>query len=252
MDVMERYARELARRGYAPRTVTAYTSAVKCFVGWMGREPDRVLPRELLESYLQDCIAQGRSRSYLQLALSALKVLYVGVFRTPAEQFEHIRLARPQPPPRAVPSCSEVFQIADAIPARSQRLAVLLMYGSGLRLKEVVALQVGDIDCERGEVRVRDPLTRMERITILHNALIAEMSRQIRGRAASAPLLPGHRGEAVSTRAVRRAYQQSVRRNELGRFDSTTVLRSAFVRHRLEAGDSLPEVQRMIGPTPSA
>lgn len=252
MDVMERYARELERRSYAPRTVTAYTSSLKSFVRWLGQPPGRVLPRELLESYLQHCIAEGRSRAYLDLTLSALKVLYVGVFRTPAEQFECARPAAPRRAPRSVPSCSEVFQIADTIPVRSQRLAVLLMYGSGLRLKEVVALQVGDVDCTRGEVRVRDPLTRAERVTILHQALIAEMSKQIRGRAASAPLLPGVRGQPVSPRAIRRAYQQSVRRHDLGRFDSTAVLRAAFASHHLEAGEALPEVQRMLGTTGGA
>jgi integrase/recombinase XerD len=253
MGLLERFVIELGRRSYAPRTVRAYTSSLRSLFGWLGREPEGVLPREVVESYLIDCVDQGRSRSHLDLTLSALKVLYVGVFGVPSEQLESLRPPRQRRAPAAVPSPSEVWQIADAIPARSHRLAVLMMYGSGLRLKEVVALRVGDVDCVRCAVVVRDPLGQSQRQTILHTALLAELGRQVRGRGERDPLLPGTRGQAVTPRAVRRSYQKSIRRTELRRYESCAVLRAAFVSHQLAAGTPLGAVQEMIGPvTPPA
>jgi len=247
MDIMEQYTVELRRRHYAPRTVQAYTSSLRAFIAWLGQEPRRQLPAEVISSYLRACVAQGRSRSYLDQTVSALRVLYLGVFGTPASQFDCPRPPRARRVASAVPSSSEIWQIADCIPSRSHRLAVLMMYGSGLRLKEVVALRVGDVDLAERTVHVIGPVEDSERLTVLHEALVSRLGAHLRHRDRDRPLLVGTGNRPLSPRAIRRAYQKAIRQNNSPVYGSCTVLRSAFVSHQLAAGVPVEQVFAMVG-----
>lgn len=232
MDLISRYTQELRRRHYASSTIRAYTSALRGYVAWLGHEPVSVLSREELEAYLQHCLSQGRSRSHQDLTISALKILYVGMRGESAALFKSIRPARSVPDILSLPSATEIWQIADGIPSRAHRLAVLLMYGAGLQLKEVVSLRVGDVDWERQSIHV--PMSRegQGRITKLNPAVVSDLSRYAEHRPVGSPLLVGTGGRPLSPRAIRRSYHKSARLNHMRQFDSLVHLRLAHLRQQ--------------------
>lgn len=224
MNWLLKFEEQLRLQGYAQRTIKAYTSAMRSYSRWLNAAPPQILDRQEVAQYLQHCIAQGRSRSHVDLSLSALRFWYEDMCQCPPSSLAGLRPTRP---PRAnpAPTPPEIWRIADGIPIRSHRLAVLLMYASGLQLKQVVALTVGDVDCSQGTVRVVEPDSGQVRYVILHREVHADVSRLCQNRPAEAPLLVGTGGRAVSTHTVRRAYQKSVQLNGLRRFDSLTMLR---------------------------
>jgi integrase len=79
-----------------------------------------------------------------------------------------VRLVRAQRPQRlpVVLTADEVRRVIDAVEEPS-RLIVKLLYGSGLRLLEALTLRVKDVDFARGQVTVRDPKWKHDRVTML-------------------------------------------------------------------------------------
>lgn len=244
MNMIARYTHELERLQYARSTIRAYTSALRGYFAWLGQEPGAELRREELEAYLKHCLHLGRSRSHLDLTISALKILYVRMLGEPATIFEAIRPPKPAPDILSIPSATEIWQIADGIPSRAHRLAVLLIYGAGLQLNEVVALRVGDVDWAKQCIHVRDQGRGpgsgpgQARITLLHPAIAGDLSRYAEHREPCSPLLVGTGGRPLSPRAIRRSYHKSARRNQLRRFDGLLHLRLAHLRHQCQrSGD---------------
>jgi integrase len=72
----------------------------------------------------------------------------------------------------------EVRAVIDGIPLPS-RLVATLLYGSGLRLLEALTLRVRDVDFERGQVPVRDPKSKHDRVTMLPRSIVPELHEQL-------------------------------------------------------------------------
>lgn len=89
-------------------------------------------------------------------------------------------LVRAQRPLRlpVVLTVDEVRRVIDAVDEPS-RLIVKLLYGSGLRLLEALTLRVKDVDFGRGQVTVRDPKWKHDRVTMLPASISAELSEQL-------------------------------------------------------------------------
>lgn len=96
------------------------------------------------------------------------------------------------------------------------RLAVLLMYSSGVRMREHVALAIGGADADQMVLRVRDGKVRL---TIFSERLLPALRRQAAGRSRLAPLFPG----SLSIRPLQNAAQRARQVSGLPRGVSATA-----------------------------
>ena len=87
-------------------------------------------------------------------ALAALTFLYERVIQQPLPRVEGVRPARRSRHVPVVLSQAEVRRVLRAL-SGTVRVCVALMYGSGLRLSECLALRIKDLDFDRGEIVVR-------------------------------------------------------------------------------------------------
>ena len=113
-------------------------------------------------------------------ALSALVFLYRDVFGQDfSKKLKTVTRVKP-PVKTPVVFTAEEARLVLSKMRGDTLLVAALMYGSGLRLSEAVALRVGDIDFEHREIIVRCPQTgRRERTTILPETLIPAFERQL-------------------------------------------------------------------------
>jgi integron integrase len=140
-------------------------------------------PRELAESevnaFLASLAVQGHvSASTQNQALAALLFLYQQVLKQPLDRLEGVvRAKRPKRFP-VVLSRDEAQRILTEMRG-VERLVALLLYGSGLRLLEALRLRVKDIDFDRLELTVREGKGDKHRRTMLPQATVAGLTRQI-------------------------------------------------------------------------
>jgi integrase/recombinase XerC len=126
-----------------------------------------------------------------------------------------------------------------------------LFYSSGLRLAELVSLDLADIDLTDRTVRVLGKGAKM-RIVPVGRYAVEAVSRWLKERAAIAAvgesaLFVGHRGERLSPRAVQLRIADWAKRQSLGVHVHPHMFRHSFATHLLESSQDLRGVQELLG-----
>jgi site-specific recombinase XerD len=141
----------------------------------------------------------------------------------------------------------------DAIPVGEPRgardRAVLeVLYSTGIRLAELVALDDEDVDLRGGVGRVRGMGGR-QRLAMLGRAAIATLKayREVRPQGEGGALYRGPGGRRLSRRTVQRLVRARLLRMASGLNVSPHVLRHSFATHLLDRGAPMREVQELLG-----
>ena len=169
---------------YSIRTETQYVHWVKRFIVFHGKRHPKDMGAAEVEAFLSHLAVDGNVAASTQnQALSALLFLYRDVLGVDLPWMDEvIRAKRPARLP-VVLTQREVTLVLDRM-SGVHGLMVRLLYGTGMRLMEVVRLRVKDIDFERAEILVRDGKGAKDRVTMLPTALIAPLQAQLRTRRA--------------------------------------------------------------------
>ena len=152
---------------YAQRTEDTYVQWIRRFILFHGKRHPQEMGEVEVRDFLTHLAAERDvAASTHGQALSALLFLYAEVLHRPLGALG--LLVRPGRPARlpVVLSREEVGRLLGALPGTAQLMARLL-YGTGLRLMELLRLRVKDIDCARGQVVVREGKGDKDRLTML-------------------------------------------------------------------------------------
>jgi site-specific recombinase XerD len=258
-DILDAYREELVARGFRPRTRKVYLAHVSSFLRWIQNASPDAPPGDLASTdpariasrarpYLTHLVeVRNASRSYHTQAVSALKILFRAVLRSP-ELAETIPRPKREKRLPNVLSKEEVTRLIDAAPNPKHRLLLMLLYSSGLRVGEAVRLRIDDIDVERGLVRVRDGKGGKDRYTLLSTKALAVMRayREIFGSRRWV-FEGGRRGRPYTARSVQHVVQRCAVRAGIQRAVTPHTLRHSFATHLLEAGTDLRYIQELLG-----
>ena len=124
---------------------------------------------------------------------------------------------------------------------------MLLLYATGLRIGELIALNVSDIDTEQLTVRVRQGKGRKDRLTILSPRLVPDLNRQIGSRSPEAPLFESQWGGRWAIRSAQNVVRRACREAGLKKRVTPHSFRHAFATHLLEAGTDIRVIQSLLG-----
>ncbi len=133
---------------------------------------------------------------------------------------------------------------------------VELFYSSGIRLSELVGLNMEDIDFHQGLMKVRGK-GKKERIVPVGDQAITAMTAYLEKRhgilkrnvenGIEGPIFISSRGSRLSTRSVARILDKLVILSGLGRKVSPHMLRHTFATHMMESGADLRAIQEFLG-----
>jgi integron integrase len=162
-------------RHYSRRTEETYVNWIKRFILFHNKRHPASMGADEVNRFLSGLATEGHVAAATQnQALSAILFLYRHVLHDPLPWIEDIvRAQRPERIP-VVLTPSEARLVIDQVEGVS-RLVVQLLYGSGLRLLECLQLRAKEIDFARGEVLVRDPKGRSDRVTTLPRVVELEL-----------------------------------------------------------------------------
>ncbi len=248
-------------RGLADNTLAAYRSDLSRFAAWLqprGQSLDHATRAAVL-GYLAGLV--GSPPRTVARRLSALRRFYAwrvregAVEHDPCERVEAPRLGRPLPSTLSEHEVEQLLAAPDpGTPLGLRDRAMLeLLYATGLRVSELVGLEVTQLNTRQGVVRVIGKGNRERLVPVGEEALawLARFTREARpqlvaGRTCSA-LFPSRRAAALS----RQAFWQLIRRYALvaglPRPVSPHTLRHAFATHLLNHGADLRVVQMLLG-----
>ena len=184
-----RMIEDMTVRGFKEDTRRDYVRHVRSFAAFIGRSPDTATAEELRLFQLHQT-QSGTQPPSLNGAVSALRFFFTVTLDRP----DLARRLTIVPYPRRIPtvlSVEEVTLLLQAASAPKYKAAFATAYGAGLRVSEVVALKVGDIDSERMLLRVERGKGGKDRHAMLSPQLLELLRAWWREGRRRSLLLPG-------------------------------------------------------------
>src|SRR5260370_12325726 len=184
-----RMIEDMKVRGFSEKTRSDYVRNVRAFAAFIGRSPDAATAEDLRRFQLHQT-QTGMQPPSINSTVSALRFFFTVTLDRPdlARRLTVVRQPRRLP---AVLSVEEVALVLQAAPGAKYQAALATAYGAGLRVSEVVALKVGDIDSERMLLRVERGKGRKDRHAMLSPQLLVLLRAWWREGRRRSLLLPG-------------------------------------------------------------
>ena len=249
------------QRRLSPATLSNYARAIDLLLSLMKDGSLARLEAAQVRRYLALLHSKGLSPRTLALVLSAWRGLFRWLARhrgfraNPVLGIRAPKAAKPLPKALSVEQTERLFGAPpDASPELVRDRALFeLLYSSGLRVGEVVALDVDDgrLDLRAGEVTVTGKGAKTRAVPVGAKAREAlEAWRAARG-ALAAPgekaLFVGARGRRLSAAGVWKRLQAWAQRSGIGQPVHPHMLRHSFATHVLQSSQDLRAVQEMLG-----
>ena len=241
----EAMQREMALRGFAPRTEKVYVAWMRRLVVF-SRVPADQLTLSQVRDYLLHLADRRLSSSSMNQAIAASRFFFQQVLHREWE-FDVCY----QRPPQRVPvilSAEEVRRLLDATPRLRDRAAMEVAYSAGLRLSEVLHLRVSDIDSERMIIRVEQGKGRKDRNVMLAQSLLETLRIYWKRHQPRPWLFPGKDAQQpLSASIIQRAFIAAKRTARIEKAVSFHSLRHAFATHLMESGVGVRTIQVLLG-----
>ena len=233
-------------------TQECYTGVVYRLARHYQRSPDQIGDAELREYLLHLLREKKLGAGSLIIVVSALRFFYRHVLQRPTEAIETTlpRMKKPVVRPR-VYSPEQIVRLlqVDALNAKHRTL-LMTTYAAGLRVSEVCQLRPEHILSERGQILVVQGKGRKDRYTVLSPKLLVELRAYWRVyRPTCGWLFPSQArpGQPLTVDTARTVFDRAVKLAALPHHGGIHSLRHSFATHLLEAGVSLPVLQRLLG-----
>jgi site-specific recombinase XerD len=241
-----RMIEDMTIRKFAPKTQHDYLQRVKNFAAYLGRSPDTASSEDV-RHYQLHLTASGVGVPTVNQTVSTLRFFFKVTLGRPdlVERTTFVREPRQLP---VVLSPEEVVRLLDAAPGLKYKAALSVAYGAGLRVSEVVALKVGDIDSKRMIIRVEQGKGRKDRYVMLSPHLLELLRAWYKAARPQGWLFPGMNPvNPMTTRQLRRACHAAAHMAEIGKPVSPHTLRHSFATHLLEQNTDVRVIQVLLG-----
>jgi integrase/recombinase XerD len=241
-----RMIEDMTIRNLSPATQQSYLHAVSKFSQYFGRSPDRLDPEDV-RAYQVHLASKGVSWGSLNQVVCALRFFY-GVTLDQATIPERIPYARE---PRKLPtvlSADEVVRFLEAVSSLKARVALTTAYAAGLRVSEVAALRVRDIDSQRMVMRIEHGKGGKERYVMLCASLLGILRSYWHLARPKPFLFPGRTADTpINPTVLHAACRSAAAAAGLDKRVSVHVLRHSFATHLLESGVDIRIIQVLLG-----
>jgi len=239
--------RDMALRGFSPRTHEAYIAAVVKLARYYHRAPDQLTSEEV-QAYLAHLIQERKlSWSTCSHAAHAFRFLYHVTLGHPRTDFHVPAPRQPQKLPELL-SREDVWRLLNACLHPRDRLLLATTYAAGLRVSEVVALKVSDLDADRMTVRITQGKGAKDRYVPLATRLLQDWRAYWQIAPPRVWLFANRHGtRPLDVTMAQKLYTRAKRRAGICKQGGIHALRHAYATHLLEAGKDLQAVQYQLG-----
>jgi len=285
LPLIEEFLRHIeAERNFSPHTVRSYSADLCQFCRFLAADegqaemtaddlPDlgQIAPGTLTQrlidlepltvrAYLAMMRNSGYSKSTIARKLATLRSFYKHLVRTERIEASPVSVIRTPRQDKHLPKFLDIKQIEALLAAPDtstllgarDRAILETIYSAGLRISELVGLDVDDIDEFSGALRIAGK-GKKERLAPLGGMALAAIEVYLAMRNAAfgsgrgGALFLNKHGKRLSARSVRRNLDKYLLISGIGLHVSPHTLRHSFATHMLDAGADLRSVQEMLG-----
>ena len=261
-EALDRFAQSLKARG-SPQTESRYVRACESLIAAADTTPLCQLKRHDIQRTLAKLHAGGLAPRTLAVTLSAWRSWFRYLAKTDASINPAVftGLKAPKAPKRLPNALTETEAMHLVTPQEAETLSsgsvrdqamFEVLYGCGIRIGELIGLDVNDVDLANGEIRVFGK-GRKERLLPLGAPAGSAIAAWLLQRSGSLGQMPeaalflGARGERISAPIVRRALKSRALERGIPSNVYPHRLRHSFASHVLQSSGDLRAVQELMG-----
>ena len=263
-DFLQRFLRYLEAKSASPYTIKNYGTDIGQFLDYCRergvRTPEQV-DRMLLRDYLAELDEAGYVEASISRRVAELRSFGDFLLREGVLERNPFRAVSAPRVPQRLPKYLTVAEVEAllAVPDPStplglrDRAIVEVLYAAGLRVSELVGLDLGDVDLAQAQVRVLGKGGK-ERIGLLGRPAVRALWAYLEagrtallGKRPTQALWLNHRGGRLSARGVAMMLSQVGERAGIRTPVFPHILRHSFATHLLDGGADLRVVQELLG-----
>lgn len=248
-EKIDRIKNKMIRRNYSKRTIDIYSSFLKQYFSFcMQFQHDDTKDAE---NFIHHLIKRGLSISTQNQAINAIKFYWEHILD---KEKKYINIDRPMKE-RKLPevlSLEEVSSIFQACSNEKQRMILKTIYACGLRISEVINLEIKDINGNRKTIKIRQSKGKKDRITPIPDELLDELRNYYRSYRPHRYLFEGQNSLKenplpYSAKSIQKTIKRCARLVGIQRKITPHTLRHSYATHLYEHGISLRSIQVLLG-----
>ncbi len=235
---------ELRLRNYSPKTIKSYSACVAEYLTSKQSNLDSV-DIDFIKQYLLSKIDQGMASQSVNQKLQAINFFCRNVLKFNSKL--DIRFAKT---PSKLPiflSRDEIQSILRVIPNTKHKTMIALAYAGGLRVSEVTAMKVKDINLSELTIHVKGAKGNKDRITVFPEKLIPVIIDQISHKQLDEYVFSSECGGRLTERTAQKVFEHALKKANIQKEATFHSLRHSFATHLLENGVDVRYVQELLG-----
>lgn len=236
---------EIAR--YGASTIKSYRAALSVFFKENSQIGVENVDENIIEKYLYKTITEKNiSAAYQKHLIGSLKLFYKMVF----ERSLKIDYLFPKRTEQKLPKYlnkDEVKKILGVVENLKHKAILSLLYGCGLRLSELINLEINSIDSKNGVINIYQAKGKKDRQVMLPQTVLPLLRDYFKLCRPKLYLFEGQSGLQYSPRSVQIVLKEAAAKAKITKKVSPHILRHSFATHLLENGTDIRYIQQLLG-----
>ncbi|MBK5209639.1 MAG: tyrosine-type recombinase/integrase [Flavobacteriaceae bacterium] len=245
--ILKSYLSYLKGRCYSESTVKTYTTFIADFFNYLKDTPLTTLTNRDVEKFIETVfVPRNYSISTHRQFISAVKLLKAFY---PECKIEELQLKRPKKS-RILPtvlSKEEVIDLLRYTKNLKHRAILAMIYSAGLRISELLNLELKHIDVDRRQILVKNSKGRKDRNIILAESIIPLMNNYLTSYQPENYFVEGKPFQKYSAESIRAFLHRSRKIAKITKNVTPHTLRHSYATHLLENGIDLRYIQELLG-----
>jgi site-specific recombinase XerD len=247
IPVFKNFVKYLEGKRYSKSTVTVYGAFVHEFLQFVENKSAESLTADDVRHYIEWAVETlNYSISTHRQMVGAIKQF---AFFYPACDIDVEKIYRP-PKDRKLPvvmSKEEVIRLLQVIKNLKHRTAIALMYSSGLRIGEVINLELNCFDLERKQLHIKNGKGRSDRLVVIADSFIPLFKNYFYTYNPKVYFIENPRGGKYNAGSLRQVFKKNCKLAGITKEVTPHSLRHSYATHLLENGTDLRYIQTLLG-----
>ena len=237
----------LILKNYSDSTRKTYLTEFAQLLYVLKQTPVHSLGYERLRNYFAWCITTNKiSPNQLHSRINAIKFYFENILGMDRFTYEIPRPKKPLLLPKVLGE-EAVIKLLAAAENTKHKLLLSLCYGMGLRVSEVCALKIIDIDSDRMQVNIVAAKGKKDRYVNLPHSILEDLRTYYISYKPKIFLFEGQYEDKYSIRSAQQVFKKCMQKAAINKSIGIHGLRHSFATHLMENGTDISIIQKMLG-----
>ena len=242
LDFLEK---EMMIKGYSNSTIRSYSSAIKELYEYFNKPPKEIT-YENIKDFTHLKLKQGYSNQTVSLYINAINFLNKEIYHNHST-YKNIKHPKKSLKLPVVLSRKEIQSLFSTITNHKHKIILILAYSSGLRISEVIQLQVEDIHFDEFTLKVKNGKGNKDRITIFSQKIKDDLWIYLKDKPPKEYVFLSNLGGSLSSTSLRNIFNKAKVKAQITKPATFHSLRHSFATHLLEDGTDIRYIQELLG-----